>query len=169
MTHLSVTPPICPAISPSDHLSTSNHLYTILPCPSDHLSMSDCLSAIFTSPSDHLSLPDHLYNNSQHLSVCPSPSNHLTTTTTCLSVHQSSTHMTQHMHDSSQSLAVMNGEQCCKFKKFCRAFPNYDLLLCALDVSHVYMSVSRCVAPPKSGEDAHITHGMCDLSGPTIN
>ena len=29
------------------------------------------------------------------------------------------------------------------------------------------MSVSRYVAPPKSGEDAHVTYGMCDLSGPT--
>ena len=31
------------------------------------------------------------------------------------------------------------------------------------------MSVSRCVAPPKSGEDAIVTCGMCDLSGPTLN
>ena len=31
------------------------------------------------------------------------------------------------------------------------------------------MSVSRHVAPPKSGEVAHITCGMCDLGGPTLN
>ena len=88
---------------------------------------------------------------------------------TCPSGCHSSTHMTQCMHDSSQSLAVVNGEQSCKFKKICRAFPNYDLLLHALDVSRIYMSVSRCVAPPKSGEDAHVTCGMCDLSGPTLS
>ena len=68
-----------------------------------------------------------------------------------------SSHMIQHTQDSSQSLAVMNGEQSCKAKKFCRAFTNYDLLLHALDVSSIYPSDSRHVAPPKSGEDAHIT------------
>ena len=50
-----------------------------------------------------------------------------------------------------------------------RALTNYDLLLCALDVSCIYPSGSRHVAPPKSGEDAHVTCGMCDLSGPTLN
>ena len=59
-------------------------------------------------------------------------------------------------------------EQSCRVKKFCRAFTNYNLLLCALDVSCIYVSVSRCVAPPKSGEDAHVTCGMCDLGGPTL-
>ena len=45
-----------------------------------------------------------------------------------------------------------------------------DLLLHALDVSSLYTSVSRHVAPPKSVEDAHITHGiMGDLGGPTLN
>ena len=73
------------------------------------------------------------------------------------------------MQDSSQSLAVMNGEQSHKDKKFRRAFTSYNLLLCALDVSCVYLSVSRCVAPTKSGEDAHVTCGMCDLSGSTLN
>ena len=53
--------------------------------------------------------------------------------------------------------------------KFRRAFPNYDLLLCAIDVPSIYLSVSRCVAPPKSGEDAHITYGRCDLGGTTLN
>ena len=54
-----------------------------------------------------------------------------------------------------------------KANKFRRAFSNYDLLLQALDVSNIYPSDSRCVAPPKSGEDAHITRGMCDLGAPT--
>ena len=63
----------------------------------------------------------------------------------------------------------MNGEQSCKAKKFRRAFTNYDLLLHALDVSSIYPSDSRCVDPPKSGEDAHVTHGRCDLGGPTLN
>ena len=53
--------------------------------------------------------------------------------------------------------------------KFCRAFTNYHLPLHALDVSSIYPSVSRCVAPPKSGEDAHVTCGiMGDLCGPQL-
>ena len=65
----------------------------------------------------------------------------------------------------------MTGEQSCKAKKFCRAFTNYDLLLHALDVStpSMYLSVSQRVAPPKPGEDAHVTCGMCDLGRPTLN
>ena len=84
---------------------------------------------------------------------------------THLTVCLSSTQCTQ---DSSQSLAVMNREQSLKVKKFHRAFTNYNLLLCALDVSNIYPSDSRHVAPPKSGEDAHITYGMHDFSGPTL-
>ena len=76
--------------------------------------------------------------------------------------------MIQHTQHSSQSLAVVNEEQSRKAKKFCRAFTNYDLFLCALAVSSIYPSDSRCVAPPKSWEDAHVTHGMCDLGGPTL-
>ena len=72
--------------------------------------------------------------------------------------------MTQHLHESSPSLAVMNGEQSHKAKKFHRAFTNNDLPLCALDVSSIYTSVST-----KSGEDAHITCRMGDLGGPTLN
>ena len=67
--------------------------------------------------------------------------------------------MAQCLHDSSQSLAVIKGELSHKAKKFCISFTKYDLLLCALDVSSIYTSVSRCEAPPKSGEDAHVTHG----------
>ena len=46
---------------------------------------------------------------------------------------------------------------------------NYDLFLCDLDVSGVYTSASRCVDPPKSMEDAHMTHGiMADSGEPTL-
>ena len=103
-----VTPPIHPAISPLDHLLMSDCLDAILPHPSDHPSLSDCSSAIFTSLSDHLSPPNCLYNNSQSLSACPSLSSHLTKTMTHPTVCPSS-NMIQHMPDSSQSLAVMNG------------------------------------------------------------
>ena len=63
---------------------------------------------------------------------------------------------------------MVNGEQSCQAKKFHWALINYDLLLHALDVSSIYLSDSRHVAPPKSGE-AHITHGRCDLGGTTLN
>ena len=72
-------------------------------------------------------------------------------------------------HDSRQSLAVVNGEQSCKAKKCHRAFPNYDLLLYALDASSIYLRDFRRVAPPKSGEDAHVTRGKCDFGGATLN
>ena len=63
----------------------------------------------------------------------------------------------------------MNGEQSRKAKKFHRVFTNYDQLLCALDASSIYLHDLRCVAPPKSGEDAHITCGKCDFGGATLN
>ena len=66
-------------------------------------------------------------------------------------------------HDLSQSLAVVNGEQSRKAKKFHRAFTIYDLLLCALDASSIYLRAFRRVAPPKSGEDAHVTRGIVIL------
>ena len=75
-------------------------------------------------------------------------------------------HCTQ---DSSQSLAVVNGEQSRKAKIFHRAFSNYDLLLHALDASSIYLRDFRRVAPPKSGEDAHVTRGKCDFGGATLN
>ena len=130
--------------------------------------MCDHSSTIFTSPSDHPSMPDHLHDNYQSLSACPSLSSSLTKTRTCPTAHPSS-NMIHHTQDSSQSLAVMNGEQSCKAKKFSWAFTNYNLLLHALDVACILLPVSRCVAPPKSGENTHVTHGMCDLSRPTLN
>ena len=63
----------------------------------------------------------------------------------------------------------MNGEQSRKAKKFHRAYTSYDLLLHALDASSVYLRDSRRVAPPKSGEDAHVTRGRCDFGGTTLN
>ena len=185
MTHQSVTPPVSPAIHPPDSLSLSNHLYTILRHPSGCPSLSDCSSIIYTSPSDcpslpnHLyaqplspsdlpSTPDHLYDDPPSPSACPSLSDSLTAPMNRPTVHPSS-HTIHHIQDSSQFVAVVNGEQSCKSKKLRRAFTNYDLLLHALDVSSIYLSDSRCVAPPKSGEDAHVTHGRCDLGGTTLN
>ena len=81
-------------------------------------------------------------------------------------VHSHTIHRTQ---DSSQSLAVVNGEQSRKAKIFHRAFTNYDLLLRALDASSIYLHAFRRVAPPKSGEDAHVTRGKCDFGGATLN
>ena len=73
LTHQSVTPPVSPVIHPSDHLSQSDHLHTILQCPPCCPSSSDCSSTIYTSPSDHLSPPNHLYDKpispSDHLSL----------------------------------------------------------------------------------------------------
>ena len=72
-------------------------------------------------------------------------------------------------HDSSQSLAVVNGEQSRKAKKVHRAYINYDLLLRPLDASSIYLRDFRRLAPPKSGEDAHVTRGKCDFGGATLN
>ena len=167
----------CPSLS--DHSSTiytSLSDYPSLPdCLYDKpLSQSDCQSLHdhlydqLLSPSDLPSLHDHLYDDPTSPSTCPSPSDCLTTTTTRLTVRLSST-MIQCTQDSSQSLAVINGEKSRKSKQLCRAFTNYNLLLRALDASSIYLSDSRCVAPPKSGEDAHITHGRCELRGTTLN
>ena len=38
-----------------------------------------------------------------------------------------------------------------------------------VDASSIYLRDLRCVAPPKSGEDAHITRGKCDFGGATLN
>ena len=63
----------------------------------------------------------------------------------------------------------MNGEQSRKAKIFHRAFTSYDLLLRALDASSIYLRDFRRVAPPNSGEDAHVTRGKCDFGGATLN
>ena len=84
-------------------------------------------------------------------------------------MHGEQSHTIHHTQDSNQSLAVMNGEQSRKVKKFHRAFTTYNLLLRALDASSIYLHDLRHVAPPKSGEDAHITRGKCDFGGATLN
>ena len=123
------------------------------------------------------------------MSACPSPADCLTATTTRLPIRPSfptihHTHDSNHSlavvngeqshtihrtQDLSQSLAVVNGEQSRKAKIFHRAFTNYDLLLRALDASSIYLRDFRRVAPPKSGEDAHVTRGKCDFGGATLN
>ena len=175
----SATPPV----SPVKHPSPSNRLYTILPHLPGCLTLSDHTSIIYTSPSDHPPQSHHLYNTPISPSACPSPADCLTTTTTRPPIHPSTSmihhtqdsiqslavlngeqsHMIHHTQDSSQSIAVVNGEQFCQAKKFHRAFTNYDILLCALDASNIYLHDSKRVAPPKPGEDAHVTCGRCDF------
>ena len=84
-------------------------------------------------------------------------------------VNGEQSHTIHRTQDSSQSLAVVNGEQSRKAKIFHRAFTNYDLLLRALDASSIYLRDFRRVAPPQSGEDAHVTRGKCDFGGATLN
>ena len=176
----------CP--TPSDPTSTYR-LYDTPTHPSDHPQPSQRLYNNPTRPSDHLPPSHHLYDTPISPSACPSPADCLTATTTRPPVrpsfptihhtHNSSqslafvngeqSHMIHHTQDSSQSLAVVNGEQSRKAKKFHRAFTNYDLLLRALDASSIYLHDFRRVAPPKSGEDAHVTRGRCDFGGATLN
>ena len=174
---------------PSGSPTSSDHTSTINTSPSDRPSPSDRLHTILPHPSDHLPLSHHLYDTPISPSACPSPSDCLTATTTRPSVrpffptiHRTEdssqslavvngeqSHMIHHTQGSSQSLAVVNGEQSRKAKKFYRALTNYDLLLRALDASSIYLHDLRCVAPPKSGEDAHITCGKGDFGGATLS
>ena len=185
MTRQSATPPVSPAKRQSDCPSLSDCLYTILPCPSG----CPTSSTIYTHPSPHPPPSHHLYDTPISPSACPSPPDCLTATMTCPpvclscptihstqdSIHSlavvngEQSHTIHHTQDSSQSLAVVNGEQSRKAKKFPRAFTNYDLLLRALDASSIYLHDFRCVAPPKSGEDAHVTCGKCDFGGATLS
>ena len=261
MTRLSATPPVSHAQRPSDHPSTSDHLYTFLPhlsgCPTSHrlydtpTSPSDRPPQSYhlydtpTSPSDRPPPSQRLYDNPTHPSDHPTPSHRLydtpispsaclppadclTATTTRPPVRPSfptihhthdlhhslaivngeqdsdhtlavvngeqdsnnslavvngeqdsnhslavvngeQSHMIHRTQDSRQSLAVVNGEQSRKAKIFHRAFTNYDLLLRALDASSIYLRAFRRLAPPKSGEDAHVTRGKCDFGGATLN
>ena len=175
VTSPSINLSICHATSPSIDMSICHaaHLYinmSVHPVlsPSDCLSPSGHLCATPTSLSDCPSPPDHLYNNSPSLSDCLSLSNHLYKTSTCPSMCLSSI-TTECLHDSSQSLAVVNGEQSHNTKEFHGTFTNYDLLLHDLDESSIYTCASRHVAPPESGEDAHVIHEiMGDLGGTTL-
>ena len=126
MTRPSATPPVNLAQHQSDRPSPSDRLYTILPrlsgCPTSHR-----LHDTPTSPSDHpppshrlydtpTSLSDHpppshrLYDTPISPPACPSPADCLTATTTRPPIHPSF-HTIHHTHDSSHSLAVVNGEQ----------------------------------------------------------
>ena len=175
--------------SPSDHLPPSHRLHNTPTSPSDHLPLSQRLYDTPTRPSDHLPPSHCLYDTPISPSACPSPADCLTATTTRPPIrpsfpmihhthdsHQSlavvngePSHTIHCTQDSSQSLAVVNGEQSRKAKIFHRAFTNYDLLLHALDASSIYLRDFRRVAPPKSGEDAHVTRGKCDFGGATLN
>ena len=175
--------------SPSDHPPPSHRLYDTPTSPSDHPPPSQRLYDNPTRPSDHPPPSHRLYDTPISPSACPSPADCLTATTTRPPVRQSfptihdihdsihslavvngeQSHTIHRTQDSSQSLAVVNGEQSRKAKKFHRAFTNYDLLLRALDASSIYLRDFRCVAPPKSGEDAHVTRGKCDFGGATLN
>ena len=158
MTRPSATPPVNLAQRQSGLPSLSDRLYTILPrlsgCPTSHR-----LHDTPTSPSDQPPPSHRLSDTPISPSACPSPADCLTATTTCLPIRPSfpTIHLTHdssqslavvngeqsrtihRTHDSSQSLAVVNGEQSRKAKKFHRAFTNYDLLLRALDASSIYL------------------------------
>ena len=175
--------------SPSDHPPPYHCLYDTPTSPSDHPPPSHRLYDTPPSPSDHPQPSPRLYDAPTSPSACPSPADRLPTTTTRPPVRPSfptihhthdslhslavvngeQSHTIHRTQDSSQSLAVVNGEQSRKAKKFHRAFTNYDLLLCALDASTTYLHDLRCVAPPKSGEDARVTRGKGDFGGATLN
>ena len=110
MTRPSATPPVSLAQHQSDRPSPSDRLYTILPRPSDHLQPSHRLYSTPTRPSDHPPPSHRLYDTPISSSACPSPGDCLTTTTTRPPVRPPFPTI-HHTHDSSQSLAVMNGEQ----------------------------------------------------------
>ena len=189
MTRQFTTPPVSLAQRQSDHPQPSYRLYDTPTSPSDHPQLSHRLYDTPTRPSDHPPPSHRLYETPISPSACPSPGDCLTATTTCLPVRPSfptihhthdsrqslavmngaQSHTIHRTQDSSQSLAVVNGEQSRKAKKFHRAFTNYDLYLRALDASSIYLHDFRRVAPPKSGEDAHVTHGKCDFGGATLN
>ena len=152
----------------SDHPQPSHRLYDTPISPSACPSPADCLTATTTRPPVRPSFPTIHHTHDSHHSLAivngEQDSNH---SLAVVNGEQSPTiHRTQ---DSSQSLAVVNGEQSRKAKIFHRAFTNYDLLLRALDASSIYLRDLRRVAPPKSGEDAHDTHGKCDFTGATLN
>ena len=180
-----------------DFLAAQLHLRdTTLPRPLLHRSRGPpTIRSEYVALQPHLAPsppPDRLYvcrttRPSFYTSVCraTSPSVLPTAPTVCLSPQQSvalsvhptdspsiipahQSHTIHRTQDSSQSLAVVNGEQSRKAKQFHRAFTNYDLLLRALDASSIYLHDFRHVAPPKSGEDAHVTRGKCDFGGATL-
>ena len=184
--------------SPSDHPPPSQRLYDTPTRPSDHPppshrlydtpistsacpSPADCLTATTTRPPVRPSFPtiQHTHDSNHTLAVVngEQDSNHSLafvngeqdSNHSLAVVNGEQSHTIHRTQDSSQSLAVVNGEQSHKAKIFHRVFTSYDLLLCALDASSIYLRDFRRVAPPKSGEDAHVTRGKCDFGGATLN
>ena len=161
---------------PSDHPPPSHRLYNTPISPSACPSPAACLTATTTRPPVHPSFPTihHTHDSSQSLAVVngeQSRTIHRThdSSQSLAVVNGEQSHTIHHTQDSSQSLAVVNGDQSRKSKIFHRAFTNYDILLRVLDASSIYLRDFRRVAPPKSGEDAHVTHGKCDFGGATLN
>ena len=153
---------------PSDHPPPSHRLYDTPISTSACPSPADCLTATTTRPPVRPSFPTihHTHDSLHSLAVVngEQDSHH-----SLAVVNGEQSHTIHRTQDSSQSLAVVNGEQSRKAKIFHRAFTNYDLLLRALDASNIYLRDFRRVAPPKSGEDAHVTRGKCDFGGATLN
>ena len=153
---------------PSDHPPPSHRLYDTPISPSACPSPADCLTATTTRPPVRPSFPTihHTHDSNHSLAVVngEQDSNHSLTV-----VNGEQSHTIHRTQDSIQSLAVVNGEQSRKAKIFQRPFTNYDLLLRALDASSIYLRDFRRVAPPKSGEDVHVTRGKCDFGGATLN
>ena len=153
---------------PSDHPPPSHRLYDTPISPSACPSPADCLTATTTRLPVCPSFPTihHTHDSNHSLAVVngEQDSNH-----SLAVVNGEQSHTIHHTQDSGQSLAVVNGEQSRKAKIFHRAFTNYDLLLRALDASSIYLRDFQRVAPPQSGEDAHVTRGKCDFGGTTLN
>ena len=187
-----------PPTSPSDHPPPSQRLYDNPTRPSDHPppshrlydtpistsacpSPADCLTATTTRPPVRPSFPTihHTHDSNHSLAVVngEQDSNHSLAVVngeqdsnhSLAAVNGEPSHTIHRTQDSSQSLAVVDGEQSRKAKIFHWAFTNYDLLLCALDASSIYLRDFRRVDPPKSGEDAHVTRGKSDFGGASLN
>ena len=166
---------------PSDHPPPSHRLYDTPISPSACPSPADCLTATTTRPPVRPSFPTihHTHDSPHTLAVVngEQDSHHSLAVVngeqdshhSLAVVNGEQSHTIHRTQDSSQSLAVVNGEQSRKAKIFHWAFPNYDLLLRALDASSIYLRAFRRVDPPKSGEDAHVTRGKCDFGGATLN
>ena len=173
----------------SDHLPPSHRLYDTPISPSACPTPADCLTATTTRPPVRPSFPTIHHTHDSHHSLAvvngkqdsnnslavvngePSHTIHRTQDSrhSLAVVNGEPSHTIHRTQDSRQSLAVVNGEQSRKAKTFHRAFTNSDLLLRALDASSIYLRNLRRVAPPKSGEDAHVTRGKCDFGGATLN
>ena len=126
MTRPSTTPPVSLAPRLSERPSPSDRLYTIPPClsdcptsprlhdtstrPSDHPPLSQRLHDNPTHPSAHLPPSHRLYDTSISTSACLSPADCLTATMTRPPVPPSFPTI-HHTHDSTHSLAFVNGEQ----------------------------------------------------------